>query len=218
MSINITLPPVDLSFKFSRLPDIRDDLRLNPGGIYALYDEDGDCLYVGKSKTMYNRLMSHRHSDFGESIDYVDIRFVESPADRDIYETYAISELNAIYNKDKVDAPAHQAYYRSVIDDLYDELTTVETLIEDAEEQISDIEVSLTPPSRRSYSNNFSDDETELSDSFYEYLALLDEFNGRSKVELEDELRYQVATLSELLEEKQNLKRRIDEYYAKLVV
>lgn len=218
MTIEITLPSVNLTFEFTELLKYRDELRLQPGGVYAFYGIAGECLYVGKSKTLYDRLSSHRYSPFIDEIETVDIRFVENPVFRDIYETFAITELGAIYNRDKLDKQTPHSYVRPILSGNYRSLIAVETLIGDTETQITDIEEALKPPERGRYHNNFNDDETELSQSFYEYMAALEEFTARDNGDLEDELRYLTAFLDELKTEEAEIKQSITDSLSELVV
>lgn len=78
--------------------------------VYFLYDSSKNLLYVGKSISLKNRLMSHFSKDLLESEPWknevdqenIIIYHCANDADLDIYETYFINKYRPRYNKDKV--------------------------------------------------------------------------------------------------------------------
>lgn len=72
-------------------------------GVYVFRNMYGDCLYVGQSKTLRQRLTTHvRKSPFSAHISSVDLYFLDEGFDREICETVFIDRLKPRYNKDKV--------------------------------------------------------------------------------------------------------------------
>lgn len=169
--IEVQLPDVDLSMAPEDLRKYYDTLRLNPGGVYAFYDDKERCLYVGKSKALHNRLQGHRNSPFYRSIVRIDVRFVRDPVARDIYETYAINELKAVYNRDKVKGATVPAYKFELIEQLYVTLDALETLENDILTEMNDLEVAYGETKRPKAMNNFTGD---VSQRFLDYIECYD--------------------------------------------
>lgn len=78
------------------------------GGIFMFYNEQNQLLFVGKARKVRQRIKkffdgnvapvnSHKHE-----IHKIEVYEVESPMEREIYETYAINTFRAKYNVDKV--------------------------------------------------------------------------------------------------------------------
>lgn len=108
-SIEITLPP----FSGNPLPFTEKEIMDTPEvkGVYFIYGEDGDLLYIGMSANIRNRLLQHfrgnhsaTRSNTGEykhlfkSFNYITVcTMIEC----DIYETYAINKLKPKLNMKK---------------------------------------------------------------------------------------------------------------------
>lgn len=218
LSIKIEIPGVDLTFKYDCLGCYREELRINPGGVYAFYGEDGTCLYIGKSKTLHSRLRSHVGSEFMDVGVYVDVRFVQNPSERDIYETYLIMEFLPKFNKDKVYKPPKSPLLYDQLDEMYADMGRIDTLIYDVEDAIEIIERELKPPGSRPYLNNFDTDSSDMSDAFGGYLMELDYFYSKDNTDIEQELLMKEQELYELHEDKSHLKKSIEDIYVKLPI
>ena len=217
MTIKITLTDVDLSFKYRDLQAFRSDLRASPGGVYAFYNTDGECLYVGKSKTLYKRLGQHRSSVFFAEIERVDVRYVGNPSDRDIYETYAIRVFNPAYNRDKVYIKATSPRLVSKLEELAFDLDHVSTLKQDALANIAFLESLLVPPGRRR-NPNFDKDDSSLSDAFCDYIEELADFDSDDLSDTRQELVEAEELLKDLLAEERSLRDQIERTYTDMVV
>jgi predicted GIY-YIG superfamily endonuclease len=90
-------------------PDTLKSIPYDVGGVYCIYNNENELLYVGKAKELKQRLQSHFS---GESVDsntsrinhlfkYANIFFEECPLNREIYETYIINTFKPLYNKQK---------------------------------------------------------------------------------------------------------------------
>ncbi|MCY8738884.1 nucleotide excision repair endonuclease [Bacillus haynesii] len=100
--IKISLPNLS-DFKHSE--DLEKQTRL--GGIYFIYGEGGELLYIGKAKNLRNRLKQHfqgktntkESSNFFVKYKYL---ICEDPFEREMYETYLINTMKPKENKSKV--------------------------------------------------------------------------------------------------------------------
>jgi excinuclease UvrABC nuclease subunit len=106
--IHIELPPVDETLTPQDIPWYGEmvKVRKDAGGIYAVFDKETNLLYVGKAKNLRSRLKSHMYGVANSSVPrdrvyYINIIYVDSPMERDIYETYLIYELKPQFNKSK---------------------------------------------------------------------------------------------------------------------
>jgi excinuclease UvrABC nuclease subunit len=106
--IHIELPPVDAFLTIHDIPWYGEitAIKKDAGGIYVLFDEENNLLYVGKAKNLRSRLKSHMYGVASTSVPrdrvcYISIIYVDSPMERDIYETYLIYELKPQFNKSK---------------------------------------------------------------------------------------------------------------------
>lgn len=88
---------IDLS-KFKNLPDTT--------GVYYLYDDDGELIYIGKSKNIRNRVISHlrnedNHKSFSMRTHIADVDFVETGSELIalILESNEIRKNKPRYNK-----------------------------------------------------------------------------------------------------------------------
>lgn len=68
----------------------------NLNGVYRLY-KNNEIIYIGKSKNIKNRLLSHNSDKDFDSFDYVEI---DNNADKDLYEMYYIDKFKPILNKE----------------------------------------------------------------------------------------------------------------------
>lgn len=68
----------------------------NLNGVYRLY-KNNEIIYIGKSKNIKNRLLSHNYDKDFDSLDYVEI---DNNADKDLYEMYYIDKFKPILNKE----------------------------------------------------------------------------------------------------------------------
>lgn len=78
--------------------------------IYCFYDKEGNLLYVGKTTNLPNRMSAHFSTPIMEKEPWKELVDLENivlykcatRTDLDIYETYFISKLKPLYNKDKL--------------------------------------------------------------------------------------------------------------------
>lgn len=70
-------------------------------GIYYIYSENHDLLYIGKSINIHNRIKNHISSkEWIVNGCYVKVSYMENKANIDICEPYLISKLKPKYNKE----------------------------------------------------------------------------------------------------------------------
>lgn len=116
--INITMPTVDVVInkqddqeKSNIYGFLESDLHSIPrdkGGVFTFYNEEDELLFVGKARKLRQRIKKHFNDnvspikDNRDEIAKIEVCIVDSPVDREIYETYMINELQAKYNVEKV--------------------------------------------------------------------------------------------------------------------
>jgi len=84
-----------------------DKITREKGGIFMFFNKENELLFVGKARKLRQRIKKHfndnglmvKHRD---EIHKIEVFEVETPMEREIYETYAINTLKAKYNIDKV--------------------------------------------------------------------------------------------------------------------
>jgi hypothetical protein len=215
MSIKITLPADCYVFSKEDYADISDAFITKPGGVYVFRDSAGNCLYVGKTVDFRKRLQTHfKNSPFADEIDTVTVYYCSDPAERDIYETHAINDFNAKYNRDKVSTL--QRPFRSdieLIEDCTDELRELKIREQDIIHSINELDTIYGKPGRKRTVNNFTG---ELSQGFYENMDALEHFRANRESDYQDEkeeLLYELRQIEEEVEEVTNkltkLKRKI---------
>lgn len=97
-------------------------------GVYVIRDEFGGCLYVGQSKKLRLRLLTHvRSSLFSAYIATVDLYYVNDGFEREICETLFINHLSPKYNRAKVFEEVGEE--RARIADEIEELEAERTLL-----------------------------------------------------------------------------------------
>ena len=78
------------------------------GGIFMFYNEQNQLLFVGKARKIRQRIKKHFEDNVSpvknhrNEIHKIEVYEVDSPMEREIYETYAINTFRAKYNIDKV--------------------------------------------------------------------------------------------------------------------
>lgn len=81
-------------------------------GVFLFYDAQDRLLFAGKARKLRMRIRKHFEDNVSDIKNHRDdvhkivVFVVESPVERDIYETYAINEFEAKYNTEK-------AFFRS---------------------------------------------------------------------------------------------------------
>lgn len=114
--IKITIPEADIAIKKKDAPEMSNTygftefhrIPRDKGGIFMFFNEDQDLLFVGKARKLRPRIKKHFENtvspmkDHRHEVTKIDVCIVESPVDREIYETYIINALEAKYNVDKV--------------------------------------------------------------------------------------------------------------------
>lgn len=199
MPINITLPADSYAFKKGDYTDISDVFITKPGGIYVFRNNKSECLYVGKTVDFRKRLPTHfNQSPFAGEIADVTVYFCADPAERDIYETHAINEFSAKYNRDKVSAT--QKPFRSdveLIEDYTDELRELKIRQQDVIHSINELGTIYGKPGRKRTVNNFTG---ELSRGFYDNMDAIERFRDNGEADYEEEkgeLRYDLKRIEE---------------------
>ncbi|WP_459883471.1 GIY-YIG nuclease family protein [Clostridium novyi] len=69
---------------------------LNQSGLYKLYDEEKNLIYIGKSYDLGNRILSSINE---RKASYYDYCVINNKVDTDIYEIYYISKYKPVLNK-----------------------------------------------------------------------------------------------------------------------
>lgn len=116
--IDISIPNIDLSITKKSNPEKSNIYGFNEadihritrkeGGIFMFYNDDDELLFVGKARKLRQRIKKHFEDSVSvmknhrDEIASIDVCIVESPMEREIYETFIINELKAKYNVDKV--------------------------------------------------------------------------------------------------------------------
>lgn len=77
------------------------------GGVYLMYSEYGDLLYIGKTSSFKGRFRQHASGDVTSSgfinyVFYVSYIEVSDPVESDILETYLINTRRPLFNTSKV--------------------------------------------------------------------------------------------------------------------
>jgi hypothetical protein len=103
--MNIELPNPENSYSFLVADDYVKIPRI--GGVYLFYSENNTILYVGKTNDLGLRINGHLSGRSGNTKCFkhlfhkATMYFIESEADRDIYETYFINKLSPLFNISK---------------------------------------------------------------------------------------------------------------------
>lgn len=189
------MPTDSLSFAVTELNEYNDVFLLKPGGVYAFYSSVGECLYVGKSVDLRKRLMTHiSSSPFNREISSVVVYFISNVAERDIYETYAINEFKAKYNKDKVANRRSLRVNVEQLEELTYELMQLKQLRSDLLYELRSLDASYGKPGKVRFINNFTGETSKNYSDHKEY-----------------ETWFKMEKESEFLEEKAEIKNRIKE-------
>lgn len=98
--IKIEIPEMDRYLPFlrkniHRLPEER-------AGLYWLYDKNNKLLYIGQSMDIRKRIQQHLSGYRGDHYDSAVCYYVDSPLDRELYETYMINTMQPPFNVSKV--------------------------------------------------------------------------------------------------------------------
>jgi excinuclease UvrABC nuclease subunit len=73
----------------------------NVGGVYFLYNESNELMYIGRADRLRSRLISHFRGEQNGFYHFIEYFLEDNVAYRDIYETYFINELRPFLNKQK---------------------------------------------------------------------------------------------------------------------
>jgi len=102
--IKVEVPAVDGIVGEKNLNDVP-----KVGGVYLLYSNRGELLYIGKAQNIKQRLTQHFncHSsdnlqDAYHNISYATYFYSFDPVEREIYETYMINTMKPAWNVEKV--------------------------------------------------------------------------------------------------------------------
>jgi hypothetical protein len=118
-NISVTLPSVRKTLSVSDLEE--DEYPLydleGVGGVYTFYDKYGNPLYVGITSDFKQRIKSHIAMNKRAQNNWklkalmlygvpyqIELRYVSSARNRDIYETYMINELEPFCNISKAES------------------------------------------------------------------------------------------------------------------
>lgn len=86
------------------------------GGIYKIYGEKYQLLYIGKSKNLHERVRNHLRGsdcvskDVAHHFRYFTYFIENDPVSRELYETHLINTLKPLFNWDKVYTYESQKY------------------------------------------------------------------------------------------------------------
>ena len=78
------------------------------GGIFFFYNKENELLFVGKARKIRQRIKKHFEDTVSpmknhrDEVYKIEVYEIDSPMEREIYETYAINTLRAKYNIDKI--------------------------------------------------------------------------------------------------------------------
>lgn len=128
MTIHITLPPYKYKFERWETVNYRHDIKntIKDRGVYVIFGELGEVLYVGKSRRLFSRLRQHiAKAEFAYEIASIAIIEVDALIHLDLYETHAINVLRPKYNRDKVYRLSPERKYE-LISGLTDVLDDIE--------------------------------------------------------------------------------------------
>lgn len=101
----ITLPELVFSEKIY-CENLKDRRKIS--GIYRIYNQNNECMYIGKGANIFQRIREHLRktakNDYIFSHNYIffDYVIIDDEVDREIYETYYINLYKPICNKQKV--------------------------------------------------------------------------------------------------------------------
>ncbi|WP_203290214.1 nucleotide excision repair endonuclease [Metabacillus sp. cB07] len=96
--------PLSSEYGFSDYNKIPRD----KGGIFMFFNINDELLFVGKARKLRQRIKKHFEDQVSpiknhrDEVHEIAVCIVESPMEREIYETYLINELQAKYNVEKV--------------------------------------------------------------------------------------------------------------------
>lgn len=100
---------LDIRYNFDIEIDIKDHKKLpKQEGVYLLYDWDNTLLYVGKARSLYDRMFTHIGTKQDNIFDYkflfksIKAVYTKDPCESQICETYLINKLKPKLNRYKV--------------------------------------------------------------------------------------------------------------------
>lgn len=171
MTIKITLPDDKLTFRRYNYKEVRDILKIKHSGVYFLYDNNDELLYVGKTNNFRSRLLSHfRGRDvakpFYRLIDHVTVYFVNENFERELYETYAINTFKPSFNKAKT-------YYY----DRSEKQFEIDERIRDLEDEKREIKEDIL--SSEFVDEDYEEDNELLTGVYFHNIKRLREIDGQ---------------------------------------
>ncbi|MDF1510860.1 nucleotide excision repair endonuclease [Robertmurraya sp. DFI.2.37] len=130
----------EISFNVGEVKNYTSELK-KVTGVYVFFDKFENPVYIGKSKDLYGRVISHINGKsekpkIKELSRLCKIYKIEDYAMADIYETYLINELKPLLNIDK-------ATYGDFIKMAEEELVEVDCRIDDLKFEILELKESL---------------------------------------------------------------------------
>lgn len=209
--IKINLPDYSLEFNVSGLQEFRDDLQLFPGGIYFLFNDLNECIYIGKSKNLYARLLQHRRGRFSKELEYIKVIYEDNPSYRDILETYAIMTFDPKYNLDKVYKDNEGESVRDDLSGLFYEKEELEISLYELKDKRRDLVKSITPPVVQGTYNYFGDDSETDNRRYRDSLEALFMFRETYDIDNEYDLLIIEKEIEEYEYELDRIKSRINE-------
>lgn len=213
MGINITLPESYYEALREELDEVL--LQERPNGVYVFYSDDGRCLYIGQSSNLLSRFKSHfsgagNSADFYRLIHIVRIYFVDDPYFREIYETFAITELKAEFNRAKTyKARGIPRIKRELLEDYRTELSLAKIRRNDLYEDLKTHLHNTKKPKFRAV-NNFTG---EFTKGFLETIASNRYEQEAENKDYEKSLRADIAEINEEIEEiNENISDILEEF------
>lgn len=197
----IEIPPISTSLKLRNF----DRLSHSARGVYVFRDEFGGYLYVGQSKTLRKRILTHvRESLFRTYIASVDLYFIDDSLDREICETILINQLRPTYNRAKVFGTPEDDV-ANIISEIYELEAERVRLCEELEELFYWV--------YRGYAGEYTSDPdleelltSPLEDDYYEYYTDEDEMQ---RAILGEDLR-SIDRIQEIRHRIRRISRRIN--------
>ena len=219
MTINILMPTDKITLQLHEIAGSFESLRFRPGGVYVFYDNQGECLYVGQSKTLSERLRTHlASSPFADEIASVTIYFVSDPYEREVYETYAITTFDGRYNRaKKFEQRTANPLVGEEIDEAYYEIEELLRQKTDIEEAIRDIDFRHVRKPPRKFSRRTGDLTNKYMDYLDEIANITDEERAEAYLEQRERKRM-LAKVSEIDRDMQELRREISNLFRKMAV
>lgn len=165
------------------------------GGVYYLFNKHRHVIYIGKTYNFRKRMMQHRSkSYFFPNVYYMRFFRVDSPLERELYETHAINMRRPYYNKAKVynedDYEEKQAEYCAISDRIDELVVEIDAIVRNKRRGLYDADLDYGENDEEYCGDADELGMMRLGQSLYEDMYLEDLRKER------DRLRSRLKTLS----------------------